>query len=559
MAAILGKTLPKLSGVWQSGRGWRLASPALALCVLLPSLASGAVVRNIRFDRQPVFTDEDLHAIAWLPLGLVNRLHVDTRLSVIRRELLFAEGDPVDEVLLAESERKLRELGIFAEAELITSAASADSVDVLVRTRELWTTAVNVAYDRFEDETLWTIELREKNFLGSARGFEFARRADVDRDTWVLGVNDRQMIDGTWDGGLRWSTSTDGSSIEWALNREFVQLTGDWGVRMGYRDLQFAPRYYVAEDLYVRPDARRTAVGLELGHRIGLSGDHVWRGLVGTRLAYQNFMNEAPLNLYTPSGRLDVTADFPQDVPEDRRWNTLYVGVERRTRRFERARFLYAMGTREDIPLGAEAILRTGWTARWLGSSTSGLWVDLEQRWTTRLATHWLQALSVEGGGLLGGGEGKDLRLVASLAQYHQPILPVTLAWGVTAGLAQDMDRSDVYHLGLDTGLRAARYRELSGDRLFRGNAELRLTKTSGMFRLLTPGVVGFADFGTAWFEESRDFTWDQVRGAYGFGLRLGFNRAAADVPIRIDFAWPMLYPTEQPSPVISIGTGQIF
>jgi hemolysin activation/secretion protein len=135
----------------------------------------------------------------------------------------------------------------------------------------------------------------------------------------------------------------------------------------------------------------------------------------------------------------------------------------------------------------------------------------------------------------------------------------VTLAWGVTAGIASSIDRSQVYHLGLDSGLRAARYRELSGDRLLRGNAELRLTKTSGLLRLVTPGVVVFSDFGSAWFEDDADFRWDQVRGAYGVGLRLGLTRAAADVPIRIDFAWPMLYPTEQPSPVISIGTGQIF
>ena len=106
---------------------------------------------------------------------------------------------------------------------------------------------------------------------------------------------------------------------------------------------------------------------------------------------------------------------------------------------------------------------------------------------------------------------------------------------------------------------RAARYRELAGDRLLRGNAELRLIKTSGLFRLITPGVVVFSDFGTAWFEDQSEFTWSRVRGAYGFGSRLGFTRAAADVPIRIDFAWPMLYPTVQPSPVISIGTGHLF
>ena len=156
-------------------------------------------------------------------------------------------------------------------------------------------------------------------------------------------------------------------------------------------------------------------------------------------------------------------------------------------------------------------------------------------------------------------GDGQNLRLLASVSEYHQPKPSLTIAWGVVGGIAKEIDRSRVFHLGIDTGLRAARYRELSGDRLLRGNFEFRLTKTSGMFRILTPGVVAFTDFGAAWFEDSRDFTWNQVRGAYGIGLRFGLNRAAADVPIRVDLAWPMLYPTEQPSPVIRIGTGQIF
>jgi hypothetical protein len=529
------------------------------MAVLTGPAVGAPVIREIQFDREPVFTDEDRHAIPWLPLGLVNRLHVDTRIRVVQRALLFSSGDRIDEDLLAESERKLREIGIFAEAEIRVVDAPGDSVDVVVRTRELWTTSLNVAYDRFEDETLWTVELREKNFLGTAKGFEFSRRADVDRDTWILGVNDRQMIDGTWSGRLRWATATDGSSIEWTLDREFVQLTGLWAVRMGYRDSQFSPRYYVAEDLYVRPDARRTAVGFEFGRRVALSKHAVVRGLIGLGFEHQNFVTQAPLNLYTPSGQLPITIDFPTNVPEDRDWNSIYLGAEHRTRRFTRARYLYAMGTREDIPLGPEWVVRAGWTARWLGSSDSGMMLRLEHVWNERISRSWLQSLRLEGGGLVGGEQGQNLRLVASLTQYHQPLDPVTVAWGVVGGIAKDIDRSRVFHLGLDTGLRAARYRELSGDRLLRSNLEFRLTRTSGMFRLLTPGIVAFTDFGTAWFEDSRDFTWDQVRGAYGVGLRFGLNRAAADVPIRVDFAWPMLYPTEQPSPVISIGTGQIF
>jgi hypothetical protein len=533
---------------------------ALVFCLVSwGAVAAAEVIRDIRFERQPVFTQEDRDAVPWLPLGLVNGLHVDTRIQVIRRALLFEEGDALDQELLDESARKLRDLSIFAEAEISTVSAPGDSVDVLVRTRELWTTALNIAYDRYEDDTLWTLELREKNFLGTARGFEVSRREDPDRDAWVMGVSDRQMIDGTWAGRLRWATASDGSAIEWRLDREFVQLTGEWAVRMGYRDAQLSPRYYVAEGLYLRPDARRTGAGFEWGHRVRLRENGVWRALGGLQFEYQNFMNQEPLNLWTPSGELPITVDFPQDVPEDRRWNTVYFGLERRPRNFEEARYLFAMGTREDIQLGPEVVARAGWTARWLGSTSSGLWFTLNHGWNTRISKHWLQAIRVNGSGLFGSSDGQDLRLQASFAQYHQPVRSMTLAWGISGGMAKEIDRSDVFHVGIASGLRAARFRELAGDRLLRGNAEFRLIKTSGLFRLITPGVVVFSDFGTAWFEDQSDFTWDQVRGAYGFGFRLGFTRAAADVPIRIDFAWPMLYPTAQPAPVISIGTGHLF
>ena len=391
MAAHLKPNLPGVSARWQ-------ASLLLLVCgLLVGSAASAEVIRQIRFDREPVFTEEDRHALPWLPLGLVNKFHVDTHPRVIRRTLLFEEGETLDPELLEESARKLRNLSIFAEAEITTVDAPGDSVDIVVRTRELWTTAVNIAYDRYEDDTLWTIELREKNFLGTARGFELSRREDPDRDAWVVGVNDRQMIDGTWAGRLRWATASDGSGIEWRLDREFVQITGDWAVRMGYRDAQLSPRYYVAEGLYVRPDARRTAAGFEWGHRLTHSEDGVWRGLVGVEFEYQNFMNQAPLNLWTPSSELPITVDFPQDVPEDRRWNTPYVGFERQSRRFEEAQYLFAMGTTEDINMGPEIVARAGWTARWMGSSVSGLWYTLDHSWNHRLSDHWLQRFRMTG------------------------------------------------------------------------------------------------------------------------------------------------------------------
>ena len=132
---------------------------------------------------------------------------------------------------------------------------------------------------------------------------------------------------------------------------------------------------------------------------------------------------------------------------------------------------------------------------------------------------------------------------------------------GVSAlgGGGSELDRDEVFTLGLESGLRAARFRELAGDRILRANAELRWVYTPGFLDLVTPGITGFFDAGTAWFEEDRDFLWQEVRGAVGVGLRIGFNRAANEVPIRVDLGWPVLYPSDEDGPVLSVGTGQVF
>src|SRR5436190_278654 len=66
-------------------------------------------IATIRIDREDVF-DLDNPDERHLPFIWADRLHVETREYVIRRELLFQEGDPADPDVLYESERNLRRL-----------------------------------------------------------------------------------------------------------------------------------------------------------------------------------------------------------------------------------------------------------------------------------------------------------------------------------------------------------------------------------------------------------------------------------------------------------------
>src|SRR5919201_5364364 len=73
------------------------------------------------------------------PVHLFDNLHVRTRASTIRRQLLFAAGDTVDTLRVAESLRRLRRLRYLADAAVEARRCGADGgVDVTVTTRDVW-------------------------------------------------------------------------------------------------------------------------------------------------------------------------------------------------------------------------------------------------------------------------------------------------------------------------------------------------------------------------------------------------------------------------------------
>lgn len=92
------------------------------------------IIRNIYIDRRDIF---DPSSNEWFFAGpLVNSLHTTTRFDVIEDELLFASGDDLDTTALQETERNLRRIGVFANVTITTRDVGADSVDVIVLTRD---------------------------------------------------------------------------------------------------------------------------------------------------------------------------------------------------------------------------------------------------------------------------------------------------------------------------------------------------------------------------------------------------------------------------------------
>src|SRR5262245_41181031 len=105
-------TLKPLHWFWNS---WLVGSPFIWVFLWIPARADlletdTPKIRAIGIERQDIFSaEQESH---WL-FRLANQLHLRTKETVVRRELLFRPGEKYDSALTEETERNLRGLGIF--------------------------------------------------------------------------------------------------------------------------------------------------------------------------------------------------------------------------------------------------------------------------------------------------------------------------------------------------------------------------------------------------------------------------------------------------------------
>jgi hypothetical protein len=104
---------------------------------------SGKVIREIRINTLPAFgyyVYDSLKRPRTNAAKVLNSLHVTTQNFVIRKELMFKQGETVDPNIMAESERLIRDMEGIDDVNFIVTETSpgSDSVDVLVITKDVW-------------------------------------------------------------------------------------------------------------------------------------------------------------------------------------------------------------------------------------------------------------------------------------------------------------------------------------------------------------------------------------------------------------------------------------
>lgn len=522
---------------------------------LTPDSCEYGRIGRVLIDNTSIFNadDPELDSRLRWAYRAANALHVRTRESVLRRELLFEEGECLDPFLLAETARLLRGYNFLNRAEIDTTRLPDGDVQVLVATQDDWSTRVDLRLRVDEGLRLEGVSLNEDNLLGTGQrlGIFFFER-EVTREYGVH-YSTPQLFATRWDLALAAGRTRPGSFLREEIAYPFVGEVGEWAARQSFQRNDRFFNFIMVDDPaldapHVLLPMRDKFFDIAAVRRIGRRGN---MALLGAGFSHQELSYPGALEV-APGG------DFDNRVPAD---SAHAAAVEPQRSELHNVRFSLLLGHRnvwwterrgldalrglQDVKLGAEVGLV-------LGRSLPRISDDEDLAVTFSLYT----GFDIGSALVIARARGdvrRDLEAPARAAEYTDIFAETELLayWQLgelprhtfllrASGLGGWNTRTPFQlTLGGERALRGYHSERFPGGRRAVFNAEHRFYIGWPFRDLLDFGTTVFADVGRIWPGDAPFGTDSGWRASAGFGLR-GTFPAGGRSTYRIDFAWPL-------------------
>lgn len=527
--------MPSRPGTW-----WRLAALLSALACRgafateavqpIPSPAeleaSGAVIGEIRIVVGDVFDTGVEGESGWL-YRTANKLHINTRESVVRDQLLFKPGEPYRHRVVLETERLLRSNDYLYDASINAVAYDGHAVDLEVRTRDVWTLNPGFSFSRKGGENTWGAQIEEDNLLGTGRALDFEWQSDVDRESFGVSYFDPHFRHSFTRLGVAYIDADDGSTKLLQVNRPFYAL-----------DVRRAGGVYLLE--YERNEPRYV-LGDEVGefqHR----GEHyeayagISRGLEG------RWARRWTAGLTYERNRFDVDPNEPLGgpLPPDRELAYPWIGFDLVEDSFQERVNQDQIRRTEDVLVGLRASVKVGYADEGLGSDRDALVASASVQDGADLRPGMSLFGFISASGRIESGELVNGLLSAEGRFYWETSKYSKFFASVSGAAAEQLDQELQLTLGGDNGLRGYPLRYQAGTSRALLTLEQRYYTKWYPFRLFHVGAAAFVDVGRTW---GTDVTGAESLGLLrdvGLGLRLGSSRSSFGNVVHIDLAFPL-------------------
>jgi hypothetical protein len=507
---------------------------ALPMLGLLIAQSPPPVIARVEIVIEDVFEDSGATPDYWA-YRLANQLHIETREAVIRRELLFREGDRLDPEALAQTERNLRALPFLRKARVETVGNGSDGdgeVWVRVVVGDSWSTVPEARLSKVGNEWVWALGASEGNLFGRGKEISALYRSDLDRDETHVLYRDPRLLGSRVSLTTFYSDASDGHHGSVFAQRPFFSLSSLWSFRAGLEDFDRLDPLY--------QDGERVE---ELRH---------------TRERFDFGIARAVRRTDTSALRLHLGYQLSEDDVEldVRKFGIVQIGLESVVHSFRKLTHLNRFERPEDVNLGNEAAAFVGISSESLGGEPGeSYFFFLSER----------RGFPLNDGGFLLGAASWQARhrkggIENSIARFRLDLVQKTSSRRVLLAKADyhhgaSLDPEVQLRLGAESGLRGYPVRQFNGTRSLLLSAEARWFLADDVLRLVSLGIAGFVDSGFAWPDGTKVALAD-LRSDVGVSVLLGANRVSASRPgVRFDFAYA-LNPIQGRSPwLVSAGS----
>jgi hypothetical protein len=523
-------------------------------------------ISTVFIDNHSVFdpTDPALNPRFDWAYRLVNTLHVRTREEVIRREILFEEGDCYDLERMRDSERLLRAMPFIASVDIFGVQQADGTFHVIVDTRDEWSTRVEPRISMGGGSSTRGLRLREDNLAGTGRQISLFYLDREGERSYGASFHTPQLMGTRWDADLAAGRSSAGYLLSQAVTYPFVGQVGNWAMRQGvHHEDRFFELWVPGEGELVPlwvPESRRY---LDVGaaYRWGTRGHNstlIGAALTGEWISYPDdprFGDRTPEEL------------LPDEVPlielETIESIRGLVMMGKRSVYYVRRRALDTVNGTEDVRLGVE----TGFS---LGPSIP--LVSRDRDFSAALTVYAAGELSevLTGGQLTvqgrrnydSGAESTDWEDVLgeldawaywrpSVSSRHTMVASIRAAGGWHNVTPFQLT------LGSDAGLRGfGRHVDPGGRRLI-ASLEHRARLGWPLPDLFDLGGVAFMDAGKIWPGSAPAGSTSPLRVNAGVGIRAAFPPGSRQT-LRIDLGIPLAGREEGRRFLVSVGMGQV-
>lgn len=480
-------------------------------------------VGNIYINTLPIFNTNDPRENNAL-YRWINRIHPDTHPYVFRDLVLMKEGGPVNNHLIKESERILREQKYSSDASIRAVSECNHVVDLEVITKEVWTLLPEISVGTAGGKTQSSLGLHDSNFLGTGSLVTVSYAHDVDRNSILAHYQNNNVRGSRVQLLTHLEENSDGYVRTLQVDLPFYELnaTRTWGISA--TQSKEAEHQYYEGNTVTSVDSEREYLQLWGGHSAGLEDERV------NRFIYGAIYDRARFNPLPGS-------PAPAPLPGDRTLVYPYVEFQQIENQYTVAYNINQINREEDIHIGRSLWARLGL------SRVDVLRMIFAGGLSDTLISRDKELLQGQvdwhGRWNFDTNEIEDTHLAVTLDYHHGQTATRSLHFSLALVDTWNRSLEKQVEIGGDAGLRGYPIHYATGDQSYLFTAEQQIFTNQSIFRLYNVGYVAFVDTGRAFYKGNRGID-DGVLTDVGFGVRLVPTKTDKDHVVHLDVGWPL-------------------